>query len=143
MFAQNEILSAVWKKLNTDATLQGASYLKNSGKIWTGSKRPMQTDNPLLTIEGSRELNESQMERWQLLIKAYADDADNGSVDMTRLGNITDRVVDLLHNADMTLTGGRIRSIYLDDSSEALYDPQHQKEHHQVLTFWMFAIKST
>ena len=143
MFAQNEILSAVWKKLDTDATLQGASYLKNSGKIWTGSKRPMQTDNPLLTIEGSRQLYESQMEQWQLLIKAYVDEADNGSVDMTRLGNITDRVVDLLHNAEMTITGGRIRSVYLDSSSEALYDPQHQKEHHQELTFRMFAIKST
>ena len=143
MFAQNEILSAVWKKLDTDATLQGASYLKNSGKIWTGSKRPMQTDNPLLTIEGSRQLYESQMEQWQLLIKVYVDDADNGSVDMTRLGNITDRVVDLLHNAEMTITGGRIRSVYLDSSSEALYDPQHQKEHHQELTFRMFAIKST
>ena len=143
MFAQNEILSVVWRKLNTDATLQSASYLKSSGKIWTGSKRPMQTDNPLLTIEGSRQLHESQMESWQLLIKAYADDADNGSVDMTRLGNITDRVVDLLHNSDMTITGGRIRSIYLDSSSEAVYDPQHQKEHHQVLTFQMFAIKST
>ncbi|MCH7819925.1 MAG: hypothetical protein IIB40_10275 [Candidatus Marinimicrobia bacterium] len=143
MFAQNEILSVVWRRLNTDATLQSASYLKNSGKIWTGSKRPMQTDNPLLTIEGSRQLHESQMERWQLLIKAFADDADNGSVDMTRLGNITDRVVDLLHNAEMTITGGRIRSIYLDGSSEAVYDPQHQKEHHQVLTFKMFAIKST
>ena len=143
MFAQNEILSVVWRRLNTDATLQSASYLKNSGKIWTGSKRPMQTDNPLLTIEGSRQLHESQMERWQLLIKAFADDADNGSVDMTRLGNITDRVVDLLNNAEMTITGGRIRSIYLDGSSEAVYDPQHQKEHHQVLTFKMFAIKST
>ena len=143
MFAQNEILSVVWRRLNTDATLQSASYLKNSGKIWTGSKRPMQTDNPLLTIEGSRQLHESQMERWQLLIKAFADDADNGSVDMTRLGNITDRVIDLLHNAEMTITGGRIRSIYLDGSSEAVYDPQHQKEHHQVLTFKMFAIKST
>ena len=143
MFAQNEILSVVWRRLNTDATLQSASDLKNSGKIWTGSKRPMQTDNPLLTIEGSRQLHESQMERWQLLIKAFADDADNGSVDMTRLGNITDRVVDLLHNAEMTITGGRIRSIYLDGSSEAVYDPQHQKEHHQVLTFKMFAIKST
>lgn len=143
MFAQNEILSVVWRRLNTDATLQSASYLKNSGKIWTGSKRPMQTDNPLLTIEGSRQLHESQMERWQLLIIAFADDADNGSVDMTRLGNITDRVVDLLHKAEMTITGGRIRSIYLDGSSEAVYDPQHQKEHHQVLTFKMFAIKST
>ena len=143
MFAQNEILSAVWKKLNADATLQTASYLGSSGKIWTGSKRPMQTDNPLLTIEGSRQLHPSQMEQWQLLIQAFADDADNGSVDMTRLGNITDRVVDLLHNADMTITGGRIRSIYLESSSEALYDPQHQKEHHQVLTFRMFAIKST
>ncbi len=143
MFAQNEILSLVWRKLNTDATLQSASYLKSSGKIWTGSKRPMQTDNPLLTIEGSRQLHESQMESWQLLIKAYADDADNGSVDMTRLGNITDRVVDLLHNAEMTITGGRIRSIYLDSSSDAAYDPQHQKEHHQVLTFQMIAIKST
>ena len=105
MFAQNEILSAVWKKLNADATLQGTSYLKSSGKIWTGSKRPMQTDNPLLTIEGSRQLHESRMERWQLLIKAYSDDADNGSVDITRLGNITDRVIDLLHNADMTISG--------------------------------------
>ena len=143
MFAQNEILSAVWKKLDADATLQGTSYLKNSGKIWTGSKRPMQTDNPLLTIEGSRQLYESQMEQWQLLIKAYVDEADNGSVDMTRLGNITDRIVDLLHNAEMTITGGRIRSVYLDSSSEALYDPQHQKEHHQELTFRMFAIKST
>ena len=143
MFAQNEILSAVWKKLNADATLQGTSYLKSSGKIWTGSKRPMQTDNPLLTIAGSRQLHESRMERWQLLIKAYADDTDNGSVDMTRLGNITDRVVDLLHNADMTIMGGRIMSIYLDSSSEALYDPQHQKEHHQLLTFQLFAIKST
>ena len=103
----------------------------------------MQTDNPLLTVEGSRQLHESQMERWQLLIKAYADDSDNGSVDMTRLGNITDRVVDLLHNADMIITGGRIRSIYLDSSSEAMYDVQHQKEHHQVLTFQLFAIKST
>ena len=143
MFAQNEILSAVWRLLDTDAALQGASQLGSAGKIWTGSKRPMQTDNPLLTIEGSRQLYESQMEQWQLLIKAFVDDSDNGSVDMTRLGTITDRVVDLLHNSEMTITGGRIRSVYLESSSEALYDPQHQKEHHQDLTFQLFAIKST
>lgn len=58
MFAQNEILSAVWRLLDTDAALQGASQLGSAGKIWTGSKRPMQTDNPLLTIEGSRQLYE-------------------------------------------------------------------------------------
>lgn len=143
MFAQNEILSAVWRLLDADVTLQGASQLGSAGRIWTGSKRPMQTDNPLLTIEGSRQLYESQMEQWELLIKAFVDDSDNGSVDMTRLGNITDRVVDLLHNAEMTITGGRIRSVYLESSSEALYDPQHQKEHRQELTFQLFAIKST
>ena len=143
MFTQNEIISAVWRKLNADATLQGASYLGGAGKIWTGSKRPMQTDNPLLMIEGSRQLNESSMEQWDLIIMAYADDSDNGTADLTKLGNITNRVTDLLHNADMTIAGGRIRSIYLESSSEAAYDPQHQKEHRQDSIFRMFAIKST
>ncbi|MCH7619733.1 MAG: hypothetical protein IH880_08205 [Candidatus Marinimicrobia bacterium] len=143
MFAQNEIISAVWRKLNADSTLQGASYLGGAGKIWTGSKRPMQTDNPLLTIEGSRQLNESLMERWELIIKAYADDSDNGTADLTKLGNITNRVADLLHNADMTISGGRIHTVYFDSSSEAVYDPQHQKEHRQESIFRMFAIKST
>ena len=103
----------------------------------------MQTDNPLLTIEGSRQLNESTMERWELIIKAYADDSDNGTADLTKLGNITNRVTDLLHNADMTISGGKIRSIYLDSSSEAVYDPQHQKENRQESIFRMFATKST
>ena len=143
MFSQNEILSAVWRQLNADATLQSSAFLGASGKIWTGSKRPNQKDNPLLTVDGTRTLSESTMERWKLIIIAYAQDLDNGSADLTRLGKITERVADLLHNADMTISSGRIRSIYFDSSTEAFYDAQHHKEHWQEMIFQMFAIKTT
>ena len=143
MFSQNEILSAVWRQLNADATLQSSAQLGSAGKIWTGSKRPNQTDNPLLTVDGNRTLDESTMERWNLIITAYAQDLENGNADLTRLGNILDRVADLLHNSDMTITGGRIRSIYFESSTEAIYDAQHHKEHRQESIFRMFAIKTT
>ena len=143
MFSQNELLSAVWRQLNADATLQSSAFLGGTGKIWTGAKRPNQTDNLLLTVDGNRTLSESTMERWNLVITAYVQDLESGNADLTTLGNITDRVVDLLHSADMTINGGRIRSIYFDSSTEAIYDAQHHKEHRQELIFRMFAIKTT
>ncbi len=143
MFSQNEIISAVWRQLNADATLQSSAYLGGTGKIWAGSKRPNQKDNPLLTVDGNRTLSESTMERWELIIVAYAQDLDNGGADLTRLGNITGRAADLLHNADMTISGGQIRSIYFESNTGAFYDAQHHKEHRQEMIFQMFAIKTT
>ena len=143
MFSQNELLSAVWRQLNADATLQSSGYLGGTGKIWMGTKRPNQIDNPLLTVDGNRTLFESTMERWKLMIRAYAQDLENGNTDLATLGNITDRVADLLHNADITISGGRIRSIFFDSSTEAIYDAQHHKEHRQEMIFQMFAIKTT
>ena len=145
MFATNLVLNKIWRTLNSNATLQGSTYLKSTGKIWQWRK-PDHTALPILIINGSRAVSEAQVERWNLIVTAYTKDFDNGTPDASRLGRIVAEVSDVLHTepgsaSAITITGGRINSIYEVSDTGILFDEGNPKEHLQSLFLTAFAIK--
>lgn len=145
MFNPNLIMNEVWETLNSNATLQGANYLKATGKIWKWRKAD-RTELPMLIIKGSRSVSEAEAERWNLIVIAYTHDLDNGTPDSSRLGRIIGEVSDTLHTAfgnqsAITISGGRITSLYEVSDTGILFDEGTPKEHLQSLFLTAFVIK--
>ena len=146
MFAPNLIIEEIWQALNSNATLQGANYLKSSGKVWQW-RRPDKLANPILTIQGSRSVSEAQAERWNLIVTAFTNDLENATPDSSRLGRIIGEVSDTLHLESgsasvITITGGRINSIFEVSDTGVLYDEGRPKEHLQSVFLTAIAIKN-
>ena len=143
MFKPNLIIQEIWQTVNANATLQGADYLTTTGRVWNGRK-PEQTDNPIVVISGSRVVSETQSERYNLMFTAYADNFENGTPDIARLGNIIGEVSNTLHNnSAITITGGRISSIFTTENTGVLFDGEHEEEHYQSLLLTLFAVDFT
>ena len=146
MFAPNLIIEEIWQTLNSNATLQGSTYLTTTGRIWQW-RRPEKVGNPLLTVQGSRAVGQTQAERWNLIVTAYANDLENETPDSSRLGRIIGEVSDTLHlevgsAPVITITGGRINSIYEVSNTGVLFDEGRPKEHLQSVFLTAFAIKN-
>lgn len=145
MFAPNLIIQEIWQTLNSNVTLQGADYLKSSGQIWQW-RRPDKLANPILLIQGSRSVSEAQAERWNLIVTAFSNDLTNSTPDSARLGSIIGEVSDTLHleagsASVITITGGRINSIFEVSDTGVLFDEGRPKEHLQSVFLTAFAIK--
>lgn len=138
------LIGKIFGTLNANATLQGAKYLTGTGRIWSSPDRPNQLDNPLMTVRGNRLIQESQVERWRLVISAFVGDYENGTVNLTRLGKIIAEVKNTLHdNHSLTIADGEIKQIFVDTETDVLFDNRFPKEHSQSLLFTLFASKNT
>lgn len=135
------VLTEVWKALNSNVTLQGADYLGGTGKIWKGQRRPGEAENPLLTVSASRTMDAATaLETWSLVVTAHADDLDNRTADIPRLGRVTAEAVRAVEDATLSVTGGKIFNIYVAEDSGPRQASASGKEHQQEIRFRLHVI---
>ncbi len=143
MINNSELIGKIYRVLSADATLVDATHLESADNIIPSPRAPKQKANPTLTIAGSRSIDEVEVERWRLILNTFVDNYADGTANLLKLGNITDRIFDVLNDASITITGGRIFSVYLDNDAGILFDNQHVKEHYQSLMFNLLATEIT
>ena len=143
MINTSDLIGKIYRVLSADATLVNASHLESVQNIIPSPRKPTQQSNPILTISGTRSVNEAEVERWKLILNTYVDNYKDGTANLLKLGNITDRIFDVLNDASITITGGRIFSVYMDNDVGILFDGQHVEEHYQSLMFTLLATQIT
>ena len=143
MINNSEFIGKIYRVLKSDATLIDATHLESADNIIPSPKAPDQKANPTLTIAGSRTINEAEVERWRLILNTYVRNYGDGTANLLKLGTINDRIFDVLNDASISITGGRIFSVFLDNDMGILFDSQHPEEHYQSLLFTLFATEIT
>ena len=143
MLNTQDIMDKMFKEVAAISTLNGASYLTSTGRIWKGSIRPDGKENPLLTLKGSRTItNETKLEEWDLNITAFADRKKNGTADGRRLANITGETINRLDASTITITSGKMMQVYMLNDTGVLEDAANPKENFQQVKFRLWCIKS-
>jgi len=128
------ILTAVFKKLDADATLQGSTYLNGTDRIEKGSRRRKGLIAPCITMKigGTSMDTDDKLQEALIYVNSYALDKANGTPDLTRLSAIAGRVEDLLDDVALTaVTGMRFLNCYVTSPhGEAFLDPDFPDEHY-------------
>jgi len=134
----DHILTAVFKRLNADATLQGASYLTGSGRIEKGPRRRKGLTAPCVTLKlaGLGIDTESKVEDALVYINCYAADKPNGTADVARLALVGSQIETLLDDYPLAPgTGYRFFNCYVTSPhGEAFMDPDFPDEHYMTST---------
>ncbi len=134
----NNILTAVFSRLNTDSTLQGANYLTSTGRIEKGPRRHKGLTAPCITMKigGSSLDTESKVVDAILYINSYTADKANGTADLTRLALIGSQVETLLDDYALSPGSGyRFFNCYVTSpAGEAFLDPDFPDEHYMTVT---------
>lgn len=107
MINTDDILSALYVKLQADTTLQGATYLNGTTKIYKGPKRAENFTNPTLTIVMITNPLEPYVkeQRAYYSINAFVDAHSDGTANTPTLGRIAHRVASLLDDVLPTRSG--------------------------------------
>ena len=143
MINNSAFIGKMYRVLSADATLIDSSHLESIQNIIPSPRKPNQQSNPILTISGTRSISEVEVERWKLILNTYVDNYKDSTANLLKLGTITNRIFDVLNDASITITGGRIFSVFLEQDFGILYDAQHTEEHYQSLMFTLLATKIT
>jgi len=134
----DNILTALFQRLNSDATLQGANYLTASGRIEKGLRRKKGLSAPCLAMKiGGHSLDtESKIQDAIIYINAYAADKPNGTADVARLALVGSQIETLLDDYALTPgTGYRFfNCIVTSPHGEAFLDPDFPDEHYMTST---------
>ena len=134
----NTFLTAVFKKLDADATLQGANYLNGTDRIEKGSRRRKGLTAPCVAMKvGGTSLDtDDKVQDAILYINSYAKDQENGTADVTRLSAIAGQVETLLDDVSLTAASGmRYFNCYVTSPhGEAYFDPDFPNEHYVSTT---------
>lgn len=141
----DDVATAAWVILNADATLQGASYLGASDRVWKWSSS-VDPDLPALVVAASH-VGEVDGEGG---IHGFFVDAlvvcenpgDGARPDASRMRTILDRVSQLLvGRGKMTATGIRFFDCEVDTMGPA-GEGQAQGESEQLARFYVTAVKT-
>lgn len=128
------ILTALFKTLDADATLQGANYLGGTDRIEKGYRRRKGLTAPCIAMKiGGATMNtEGKVQDALIYINSYALDKANGTADLTRLSAIAGQVETLLDDTNLTAASGmRFFNCYVTSPhGEAYYDPDFPDEHY-------------
>jgi len=131
-------LTAVFKKLDADTTLQGANYLNGTDRIEKGSRRRKGLSAPCIAMKvGGTSLDtDDKVQDVILYINSYAKDQENGTADVTRLSVIAGQVETLLDDASLAAASGmRYFNCYVTSPhGEAYFDPDFPNEHYVSTT---------
>lgn len=134
----DNILTALFQRLNSDATLQDAIYLSAAGRIEKGPRRKKGLSAPCMAMKiGGHSLDtESKVQDAIIYINAYAADKANGTADLARLSAVAGRVETLLEDYTLTAgTGYRFFNCYVTSPhGEAFLDPDFPDEHYMSST---------
>ena len=135
----DNVFIGIYRRLNEDATLQGAAYLGGTGHVHLTPIRP---DGASLPAVGLRFIGDSftnqqkGMARWLLRVNIYVQKITNNEPDSTRAQLIKERVNALLQDATFTAaTGETIKVRNQAPVGSALLDPAASDEHFWVLQY--------
>ena len=135
----DNVFIGIYRRLNEDATLQGAAYLGGTGHVHLTSIRPDGAPLPSVCLKfwGIEFTNQQKgTAKWLLRVNVYAGKAANNEPDSTRAQLIKERVNVLLENATFTAATGEIIKVRnpapLDSAS---LDPAAKDEIFYVLQY--------
>ena len=135
----DQILTAVFKKLDGDNTLKGVTYLNGSNKIEKGPFRKQDFVNPTIALKigGAGMDTEVKVQDCTVYVMVYVDNNVNGTANTALLSKIAGAVEVLLENASLTApTNTRFLNCYLTSPHQgAIYDEQHPDEHFTASVF--------
>ena len=135
----DQILTAVFKKLDGDSTLQGSTYLNGTDKIEKGPFRKQGFTNPTAAIKigGASMDTEVKVQDCTVYVMVYCDNLSNGTANTALLSKIAGAIEVLLENASLTTpTGIRFLNCYLiGPHVSAMYDEAHPDEHYTASVF--------
>jgi len=147
MISADEILTAVFKVLDGDATLQASDYLNGTEKIIKGTFRPKNLQNPSITLKlgGTGIDTEIKLQDATVYVNVFADNYRNGAADLEKLAKIAKRVEALLDDAHLANpTGGKFFNCYLSAPQNGpYYDNEHPDEHYLTSVFRIQCIDLT
>jgi len=143
----DQILVAVYKKLQADTTLQGATYLNGTTKIEKGTSRKKGFANPTITMKIGGSSNDivSKLQDCTVYVNVFVDDKTNNTPNVKTLSLIAGRVESTLDDASLTNpTGARIINCYLTSPHGTIgWDREHPEEHFVTSVFRIQAIATS
>ena len=132
----NTINTAAYKLLKNDGTIAGLC------SVYKGAKRPGNVTNPSLTVETKR-LEPGEGEGiWicDVVITSYVDVLANRMADYETLDSISARVVDVLGDTEIELTGAKALPLIKGESSGPVWLREHDHETMQDNTFGLIFV---
>jgi len=147
MLTVDEIETAIYKVLQSDTTLQGASYLNGTSYIYKGPRRPEQTAQStqrgiIINGGGSGIATEGALLQDHIIyISAFVENNENGTAKGSTLSLIAGRIESLLNNVSLSISGARVFNCYLTGPHYKFFEPSHPDEHYVTSTFRVQAIK--
>lgn len=110
MVTLDESMEAIYKTLNADATLRGASYLDGSNKIIKGPTKPDKLPNPSLTMRPRHISSPSEqdlIDRFLIQLVLHVDNHIDLSADYKRAGLVERRIAELIDRKSLNGASGR------------------------------------
>jgi len=138
MISSDEILTAVFKILDADSTLQGSAYLNGNDKIEKSPQRRKGISNPsvIMKMGGAGIDTENKLQTALIYITTFVDDLNNGVSNTQKLSKIQKRIESLLDDISITITGGRVFNCYLTNPHSGVYwDSKIPDEHFVTSAF--------
>ena len=142
MISQDDVLTAVWSDLDGDTALR--SLLGDSGRIVKGPKRPDGLTNPCVTVHmpvraqgtgwhGANRLLRTTTD--PVLIAVFADNVDNGAMDVPLLSTICARVHSITADSKPSISGAAVHRIGQLSESGPLFDRTEPHEAYTIMSF--------
>ena len=130
----DDMVTAIFKKLDASTLLQGATYLNGTDKIEKQARRRKGMVAPCITMKiGGTSLNtESKVMDATVYINTYVADHANGTANYVKLSSIAVTVEALLEDADLSsYSMYRFFNCYVvSPHGEAYFDPDFPDEHY-------------
>ena len=133
----NEISTAVYRFLKTDAELAVM------GTLYKGAKRPVKAKNPSLTVE-ARRLEPGQGEGiWMcdVAVTVYVDVLADGAPDSLLLESIVSRVHQALADREIEMEGSKAMPLIEGENSGPEWQSAHEREVYQESVFGLVFVK--
>ena len=150
MTSQDDVLTAIWSHLSDDTALR--SLLGSSGQIVKGPKRPDGLTNPCVTVHmpvrtqsgawtgGNRLLTTTTD---PVLIAVFADNVDNGAMDVPLLSAICARIHSISADSKPAIDGATVHRIGPLGESGPVFDRMAPHEAYTVMSFGYWISESS
>jgi hypothetical protein len=142
MTSVDEILTAVFKVLDADLTLQGATYLNGTDKIEKNTRRKENFVNPTVTMKtgGTGIDMEIKVQDATVYVNVFVDNNTNGTANTSKLSRIAKRIESLLDDTNLTISGSRVFNCFLTAPHSGPYFDQSFPDEHYVSSVFRIQI---
>ena len=133
----NEINTVVYSLLADDETLAGLCT------IYKGSKRPLNVQNPSVTINIKRLVPGEGEGIWMcdVVVTTYTDVLANRMPDHEKLEELSSTISEILTDVEIEIDGGKALPLIKGESSGSEWNIGHNNEGMQEMTFELVFVK--